>query len=783
MALAIAVEGRINHARAMRDGHSNMLEGLDFWAPNVNLFRDPRWGRGQETYGEDPFLSARMGVAYVRGMQGDDPNYYLAISTPKHFAVHSGPEPSRHRDNVDVSKHDELDSYLPAFRAAITEGKAGSIMCAYNSVNGEPACANRFLLEDQLRGKWGFTGYVVSDCDAVSDISRNHHYSKTLAEGTAVSVLRGMDNECNTYQKVADDHDYRAYIDAVKQGHMYERDLDRALVRTFTARFKLGMFDAPELVPYSKIADAEFDSAAHRELARKLANESMVLLKNNGALPIAAGKKVLVVGPLAEQTKVLLGNYNGHPSRTVTILEGMQREFGKENVTYMPGSTYLEQRTEAVAAGSFTVDGKNTLKLTYRYQKQGDNSSPNGFFEFDKYTAVDGGEVAQASFAKLPAPPKDAPQGRLVAVEWSGKLNVRESGYYNLGIESIGAGAVLVNGKYVAGTPGWDPTQERLGRLYFEAGKPADIRIFYTLPTKGEKRAEFVWTQPQSDRLAKAVEAAKNADVVVAVVGITSELEGEEMMVDEPGFKGGDRTSIDLPKPEQELVEGVAKAGKPLVLVLTNGSALAVNRESQLANAVLDAFYPGEEGGAAVAETLSGRNNPSGRLPITFYKGVDQLPSFNDYSMRGRTYRYFDGDPLYSFGYGLSYTNFAYSDLKLKSDKLAAGDALEVEVTVANTGKLAGDEVAELYFKFPPEVEGAPKLALRGFDRVRLNPGESRRVVFTLQPRDMGVVTTAGNPIVAPGKYQLFVGGAQPKDAPNGVHADFSVDGSMQLPE
>jgi len=777
MSHAIGIEGRIKHARAAKDGHSNMLEGLDYWAPNVNIFRDPRWGRGQETYGEDPFLSGRMGVAFVTGLQGDDPRYYLAISTPKHFAVHSGPEPSRHRDDVAVSKHDELDTYLPAFRAAVTEGKAGSVMCAYNSINGVPACANQFLLQDQLRDKWGFQGYVVSDCDAVGNVTRDHHYVKTLPEAAAIVVQRGMDNECNSYQKNADDHDYRQYYDAVKQGFLKESEMDRSLVRLFTARIRMGMFDPPEMVPYNKIDEKELDSAEHRALARKIANESMVLLKNDGVLPISRqGKKILVVGPLAEQTKVLLGNYNGHPSSSVSILDGLYAEFGKDNVTYKPGTTYLEHRTDPVPAEAFRGGGQNGLRVTYKFAPEpaADGKQPEPLI-------VDGGIAPIASADHLPEL-KNKPKGKLISIEWSGKINIGETGYYNIGIESQGTGSVFVGGKYVAGTPGWDATAERLGRLYFEAGKPVNLKVTYEPADAAKMHGDLVWIKPETERQAQAVAAAKNADVVVAVVGITSELEGEEMPVEEPGFRGGDRTSIDLPKAEQELVEALAAAGKPLVLVLTNGSALAINKESKLANAVLDAFYPGEEGGAAVAETLSGSNNPAGRLPFTFYASLDQLPPFSDYAMKGRTYRYFTGKPLFPFGFGLSYTTFQYSDLKLGANTVKAGDPLTAEVAITNSGKLAGDEVAELYLKFPA-VDGAPLLALRGFERVHLAAGETRKVAFKLNPRDLSMVTAAGDPMIAGGQYTLFVGGAQPGDTQTGASVGFNIQGTVKIPE
>ncbi|HSE24658.1 MAG TPA: glycoside hydrolase family 3 N-terminal domain-containing protein, partial [Pyrinomonadaceae bacterium] len=355
MAVVIGTEGRIKHVQGMRDGHSDIFEGLDFWAPNINIFRDPRWGRGQETFGEDPFLTARMGVAFVTGMQGDDPKYYRVISTPKHFAVHSGPEPTRHKDDIKVSKHDQLDTYLPAFRATVTEGRAGSVMCAYNSINGQPACVNEFLLQDQLRKKWNFQGYVVSDCEAVVNIFRDHRFTKTQAEASALALQRGMDNECIDFSKVKDDHDYKPYLDAYKQGILKESDIDRALIRLFTARMKLGMFDPPELVPYSKIDEKKLDSAEHRSMARDIANKSMVLLKNDGTLPLKkAATKITVVGPLADQTRYLLGNYTGIPTHTVSVLEGLKAEFPEAQINFVPGTQFLRKDGVVVPPSVFT---------------------------------------------------------------------------------------------------------------------------------------------------------------------------------------------------------------------------------------------------------------------------------------------------------------------------------------------------------------------------------------------------------------------------------------------
>jgi len=776
MATVIGTEGRIKHAQAVRDGHSNIYEGLDFWAPNINIFRDPRWGRGQETYGEDPFLTARMGVAFVNGMQGDDPRYYRVISTPKHFAVHSGPETTRHNADVQISKHDEVDTYLPAFRATVTEAHAGSVMCAYNSINGEPACANQFLLQDQLRGKWNFKGYVVSDCGAVIDIHDGHKFKATQPEASAISLQRGMDNECvDGTDKVTDDHDYRPYLQAVKQGFLKESEIDVALTRLFTARMKLGMFDPPEMVPYSKIDEKLLDSAAHRDLARKVADESMVLLKNDGVLPLKTSAiKIVVVGPLADQTRVLLGNYNGLPSHTVSILEGLRNEFPQAVFRYVPGTQFLSKDAAPVPDGLLSVDSKPGAKASYAQldTSLGENEKPKTLASriepgIDSTTAPVPTEVAGV---------------KPLVIRWEATLTPPETGEFNLGLQADGHFRLLVDGKEV--TSAWDThgTETKLGRVNLEKGKPVQLQAEYNEGDRPVPVARLVWSKVDMKPQPEAVAAAKDADVVVAVVGITSELEGEEMQVSEAGFKGGDRTSIDLPKPEQELLEAVAATHKPLVVVLTNGSALGVNWAAAHANAILEAWYPGEEGGAAVAETLSGRNNPAGRLPVTFYKDVNQLPAFENYAMKGRTYRYFEETPLYPFGYGLSYSTFSYSNLTVPASAVSAGSPVVAEVTVTNTGLRMGDEVAQLYLTFP-NVPGAPLKAMRGFERVHLEPGASQKVRFELQPRDLSMVTEAGEPIVAEGQYSLSVGGGQPGSGVPVLTKTFNVKGKVTLPE
>ncbi len=771
MAVVIGTEARAKHNQAVRAGRRDIMEGLDFWSPNINIFRDPRWGRGQETYGEDPFLTGRMGVAFVTGLQGDDPKYYRVISTPKHFAVHSGPEPARHSIDVQVSKHDMEDTYFPAFRATVIEGKAGSVMCAYNRINGQPACSNNFLLKDQLRGAWKFNGYVVSDCGAVSDILQGHHFTKTMAEAGAAALKAGMDNECaDFFTKVTDNSDYVKYLDAVKQGLLTEGDIDVAVKRLFTARFRLGLFDPADQVRYAQTPDSEIDSEAHRELALKMARESVVLLKNDGVLPLSASvKKIAVFGPLATSVRVLEGNYNGTPSRATTALDGIRKEFAAAGVTYVPGMNFLRQEELIPTSVLSSGDGQPGLKAEYFSGK--DFQGTPVLTRVDKNVNL---QVFHADSSSLVVPPGIAH----VAVRWTGFLTPGESGDYKIGL----AGAMnrmWLDEKLIVDDMAMHGPKPTTATVRLEKGRQYALRIEYGPTGLG---ARLVWLRLLSDPIAEAVAAATQADVAIAVVGITSDLEGEEMKVEVPGFKGGDRTSLDLPKEEEDLLEALQATGKPVVVVLMNGSALSVNWAAQHANAILDAWYSGEEGGTAIAETLSGANNPAGRLPVTFYKGVEQLPPFEDYAMKNRTYRYFHGQPLYPFGYGLSYSKFTYSNLKLSASELKAGDPLNVEVDIANTSDRAGDEVAELYLHFP-ESAGAPIRALRGFTRLHLGAGETRHVAFTLQGRDLSQVNETGDRIIAAGPYRISVGGGQPGTGAAGAEIGFSIRGEEKLPE
>ena len=766
MATVIGLEARAKHNQAIRAGRRDIYEGLDFWSPNINIFRDPRWGRGQETYGEDPFLTGRMGVAFVTGLQGDDPKYFQVISTPKHFAVHSGPEPSRHSVNVEVSKHDMADTYLPAFRAAITEGRAGSVMCAYNRVNGEPACANAFLLEDMLRGAWKFAGYVVSDCDAVADIQRGHHFTPTMAEAAAISLKRGTDNDCADFgQKATDNNDYVKYVDAVKQGFLSEKDVDVTLKRLFTARFKLGLFDPPSMVKYAQTPDSEIDNDAHRQLALKIARESMVLLKNDGVLPLKAQSgKIAVVGPLAASLHVLEGNYSGTPSRSATALDGIRKQFAAAQVSFTPGTNFLLEDTGVPSSALSTPDGKSGLKAEY-------------FSDAAFKGAADLVKVEQD--VNYDFAPGTVTKTKIYSVRWTGFLTPPESGTYRLGLDGS-LDRLWLDGKMIVDDPKSHDSRPAVAEVALEKGRRYQLKIEYF---QGRARGvKLVWTRLSPDPLGDAVAAAKQSDVVVAVVGITSNLEGEEMEVAVPGFKGGDRTSLALPKEEEDLLEAVQKTGKPLVVVLMNGSALSVNWANQNANAILDAWYSGEEGGTAIAQTLAGVNNPAGRLPVTFYKGVEQLPPFEEYSMKNRTYRYFEGQPLYPFGYGLSYSKFEYTNLKLSASTLSAGDPLTVDADVKNASQRDGDEVVQLFLSFPKSPTN-PIHALRGLTRIHLAGGETRHVSFKLDARDLSGVDDNGDRFVAAGSYRITVGGGQPGTGASQADAEFAISGEQRLPD
>jgi len=769
MGVAISTEARVKYNEVGYDKDHGIFQGLTFWSPNINIFRDPRWGRGQETYGEDPWLSGQFGKAFVTGMQGDDPKYLRTIATPKHFAVHSGPEPTRHSVDVPASKHDMMDTYLAQFRTAVVDGKAGSVMCAYNRVNGQPACAQDFLLNDTLRGAWGFKGVVVSDCDAIQDIAEGHHYTKTVAEAAAASLNHGVDNDCSTWTiSVKTDVDYKRYVDALKQGLVSEAVVDQSLKRLFMARMKLGMFDPQTAVSFAQVPQSALNSEAHAQLALRAARESMVLLKNKGALPLKPSiKRIVVIGPLADQVTPLYGNYNGTPTNPVSALAGIKKQFPNAEITYEPGTNFLRAANPIPATLLKTTDGKPGLTAEFF-----DNEEFTGapvLARVDAGIDYERGRVAM-KVAELPALAQ-------YTVRWTGTLTPAETGDYAIGLDAR-VGRLWLDGKEIVRLGSGDQSAKTVV-MHLEAGHSYAVKIERGFEPR--MSIHFVWARQVPDALKRAVAAIKKADVVVAVVGITPQLEGEEMKVDVPGFVGGDRTSLDLPKAEEDLLKAARKATKkPLIAVLYNGSALSVNWAAKKADAILESWYGGQDAGTAIADILSGAYNPSGRLPVTFYTGVKELPAFEDYAMAGRTYRYFKGKPLYPFGYGLSYTSFAYSGVKLSAATLKAGENLGVDVDVKNTGKVAGDEVAQLYLTFP-DTPGMPGKALRGVQRLNLQPGESSIVHFDLTPRDLSSVTEQGDVKVQPGAYTLSVGGGQPGFTKAIASVPLTIEGEQTL--
>jgi beta-glucosidase len=778
VASTISTEFRAKYYQTLgKDGSTAWYKGLTVWSPNINIFRDPRWGRGQETYGEDPYLTSRMGIAFITGLQGDDPKYYKTVATSKHFAVHSGPESTRHSANIDVSPHDLEDTYLPAFRATIMEGKAGSVMCAYNSIDGQPACANTMLLQKHLRDDWGFKGYVVSDCGAITDVSQGHRFSPTMEAGTADSFKAGTDLICGLppQERVKAERD--GLLRASRHGLLPQADLDRAVERLFTARFKLGMFDPPAMVPYSKITPAENDTAIHRQLALKSAREALVLLKNqDNFLPLRKSyPRITVIGPDADSLDALEGNYNGTPTKPVTVLAGIRKRFAQSKVTYVQGIGLIGAVTVPVPATAlYTDESRKQHGLTAEYFS---NTKLEGK---PALTRVDRTVNFSWGFAGV------NPQLRQnYSARWNGILVAPTTADYLIGFTGQDGYRVwldddLAAEDWTAHRPGSTQTKS----VHLEKDHAYKVKIEYFQTIRGAE-ARLVWGQAGEDEK-EALAAARNSDLVIMVLGLSARIEGEEMNVHADGFAGGDRTSLDLPAPQEQLLEHVHAVGKPTVLILMNGSALGVNWADEKLPAILESWYPGEEGGTAVAAALAGDFSPGGRLPVTFYKSVNELPPFEEYSMAKRTYRYFDGEALYPFGFGLSYTSFTYSNLRV-DDNVPANGTVNVSVDVSNDGKMAGDEVVQLYLTHTG-VAGAPLRALKGFSRVHLDAGKHQTVSFTLRDRDLSTVDDAGKHRIVPGKVQVWVGGGQPVvrsglPKPSGGTAEFSVTSEITLPE
>jgi beta-glucosidase len=771
VATAISDEARAKHHEFVRHEKRNIYQGLTFWTPNINLFRDPRWGRGMETYGEDPYLTGRMAVAFIRGLQGNDPKYLKTVATAKHYAVHSGPEPLRHTFDAVVDERDLWETYLPHFEAAVREGGASSVMCVYNSVDGQPGCASPRLLDDILRKQWGFKGYVVSDCGAIGDIYLNHKFAPTAAEGVAKAIKAGTDLNCGV--------EYVNLLAAVRGGLLEESEIDRVLHRLLLARFRLGMFDPPEMVKYARIPYSANDSPAHRQLALEAARKSIVLLKNdNHTLPLSKTlKTIAVIGPNADDVDVLLGNYNGVPTAPITPLEGIRKK--------APGMRVLHVRGSELAAGMPAFEVIPTTALFTSKSADRKSGLQGEYFNASNFDGVlhQPRELTYPSSGKMvgqiPRDPKPlftridatvnfhwwdgAPRPNMhdddFGVRWTGYLSPPASGTYQLGAIGMNAFELYLDGKRVVDFNNIHEESYRYSAMKLEAGKLYEIRLDYH-EFVNDASIQLVWSRPFVSDTQEALVAAQQADAVVLVLGLSPRLEGEEMKVPVEGFQGGDRLNLNMPRTQEDLMEAVVALGKPVVLVLLNGSALAVNWANEHVPAIVEAWYPGQAGGAALADVLFGDYNPAGRLPVTFYKSVDQLPAFTNYSMKGRTYRFFEGEPLFPFGFGLSYTTFAYSHLSLPSQP-KAGDEVSISVDVENSGTIPGEEVVQLYVKSDAPAGTVPLRSLEGFERIALRPKERKTVHFRLLPRQFTRVTSNGRRVVQPGSFEISVGGKQ----------------------
>ncbi len=795
MGTVISTEGRAKYNQAQREDNHRIFFGLTFWSPNINIFRDPRWGRGQETYGEDPFLTSQMGVAFVTGVQGDDLNHLRAVATSKHFGVHSGPEPLRHRFNVNPSPRDLEETYLPAFRATVTEGHVQSVMCAYNAIDGWPACTNKMLLQDHLRSDWGFKGFVVSDCGAIVDIVDGHKKSADITHAAALALDAGDDLSCSIWTP-----GFNTLADAVREGLVPESLVTQAAERLYTARFQLGLFDPQGSNPLDKLLYTPDMLRDDRQTSLKAAEESIVLLKNDGILPFkTAHHSIAVIGPTADLLASILGNYVGTPIDPVTPLDGMIQQFHNARILYAQGAMLASGATVPVPRTAFG-DGLKTE-----------------FFATPNWTGRPIATLTQPEVQTdwenaKPIPQMDTPN---YSVRWSGTLTAPAAGHYVFSLEPGDSFPyspretyrLLLDGKVISEgnlRPGRDLSA--LGNFHVLAGfspsappvmnfpMPPVIPVDFTDAKPHQFCLEYShagdqagggltlnWEAPAQAQLDQAVARAKEADVVVAFVGLSPRLEGEEMKIKIPGFDGGDRTSIDLPDSQLNLLKALAATGKPLIVVLQSGSPVALNWANRHANAVLQAWYPGVDGGTAIARTLAGLNNPAGRLPVTFYASLDGLPAFTDYSFKNRTYRYFTGKPLWGFGYGLSYSHFNYGPVTLSAQTLKAGEPLSATVTVTNTSAVSGDEVVEAYLK-TPQSDG-PIHSLAGFERVSLGAGASRKVTIVITPRSLSSVDDNGDRAILAGQYSLTLGSAQPQETASKSEVGFTIDGSLKLPK
>ena len=766
----ISDEGRAKYHDFLRKGQPGIYHGLNYWSPNINIFRDPRWGRGHETYGEDPYLTGLMAGEFIKGIQGNHPKYFKAIATSKHYAVHSGPEPLRHVFDVDVSDRDLHETYLPAFRHTVVDAKVYSIMGAYNRFRGESCSAHEYLMDSLLRKTWEFDGFIVSDCGAIRDIYRDHKIVDTPEEAAALAVLRGLDLNCgNTYPHLKT---------AVEKGLLSEEDINIVLRRVFIARFKLGMFDSDNEVPFTSMPMSVVCNDEHRALAREAAQKSIVLLKNNNnILPLSKDtRKIAVIGPNANNFEALIGNYTGVPKNPVTVYDGIKNKMHpKAEVNYAPGCHLAESKYNLEPIPSCylqTEDGKQGVIGEYF-----NNKDMEGMPLFVK-------RDDNINFYWEGNTPSPRLTDDDFSIRWTGYLVPPVSGEYSIGVWSMPHVKLYFEGEKKIDFNVIHHSLHAERRVELEAGKRYKVVVEY-FNYYGDADANLLWSVPNPNLQQEAVELAKNSDVVILALGLSQRLEGEQMRVEIEGFKGGDRLHLDLPKQQRELMHAIEATGKPVILTLLAGSALSINWANENVDAILTAGYPGEEGGNAIADVLFGDYSPAGKLPITYYKSVDQLPDFENYDMKGRTYRYFEGEPLYPFGYGLSYSTFKYSNLTI-TKSINCGEPITVKFDITNTGDTESDEVIQLYLKDLEASTPRPTHQLEGFKRIHLKAGEKQNIEMEILPRQMSMINKTGERVIEPGDFKVFIGGQQPGfegnlKAPqsNLLNGTFSVKGSV----
>lgn len=741
---AVSDEARAKYTEFKKSGNLQRYQGLTFWTPNINIFRDPRWGRGQETYGEDPYLTSRMGVAVVQGLQGPaNMKYDKLHACAKHYAVHSGPEWNRHSFNAeDIAPRDLWETYLPAFKALVEEANVKEVMCAYNRFEGEPCCGSNRLLTQILRNEWNYKGIVVSDCGAISDFWHKgaHETYPDQQTASAGAVLSGTDLECGD--------NYKSLPQAVKKGLIKEEQIDVSVKRLLKARFELGEMD--EHVCWDSIPYSVVDSKEHKDLALEIARKSIVLLQNrNHVLPLKEDMTIALIGPNANDSVMQWGNYNGFPSHTTTLYEALKQRIPADKLIYDLGCDRTNDSSLESVFGQCSIDGKPGFRSTYwnNIKMEGkpatitQTSTPFHFTTLGATVFAAGVNIQNFS------------------ARYESAFTAQKTEDINFHFETEGAIRLSIDGKEVAKGV-FLKNNMKLYTLKAEKGKTYNIQIdFVFFSNDRAALLNFDMGRPVPVNLQASIDKVKSADVIVFAGGISPSLEGEEMPVSAEGFKGGDRTTIELPAIQRRLVSELKKLGKPIIFVNYSGSAVGLEPESKICDAILQAWYPGQAGGAAVADVLLGKYNPSGKLPVTFYKHTEQLPDFQDYSMKGRTYRYMTETPLYCFGHGLSYTQFEYGTASLSNTSMSKGKEITLTVPVRNAGETDGEEVVEVYLSRPDDKE-APSHTLRAFKRVFVPKGKTVDVAFTLNDDTFQWFDTGTNTMrLVKGNYELLYGG------------------------